>query len=255
MGPRKKNMLEALAASEAESPQSPQSPLRPRPSGASRASWPSPPAGLDRSTQLVLGCVVAALVLGAAYWLGRQNATVEAGPGPGDGARDSVQERAQSGTPSTSTRSPSADALSRPSDEGDPAPATASNPDSEQNPGDPLGENRDASAAGDLTADDLRFFEKSNRFTVRAIYYGNTPRGWMRALATYRYLRDLGLPAVAPIDQGNELVLCVGAEATREGRLSGFRSRLRALPGPPPSSETGAFAGAYFINIDDLVDR
>lgn len=263
MGPRKRNMLEALAASEREPAESPVFPGSG--SAPSRAIWPGTPTGLSRSTGLVLGSLVAALVLGAAYWLGRSTATVEAGgrgadqvDGPvdnTDGLVDHRDQRAPSGTPSSSAESESRDTLSGPSDEGVLATVAAVSTGSDEESDDPPGTAGDGSAASDLTADDLRFFDKSNRFTVRAIYYGNTPRGWQRALATYRYLRELGLPAVAPIDQGNELVLCVGAEPKREDRLSEYRSRLRALPGPPPSSETGAFAGAYFVNIDDLVER
>ena len=256
MGPRKRNMLEALAASERESTARPVFPESG--SAPSRAIWPGTSTGLSRSTGLVLGSLVAALVLGAAYWLGRSTATVEAG-GRGvdqvDGHVDHRDQGTPSGTPSSSAESESQDTLSGPSDEGVLAPAAAVSTGSDEESDDPRDTAGDGSAASDLSADDVRFFDKSNRFTVRAIYYGNTPRGWQRALATYRYLRELGLPAVAPIDQGNELVLCVGAEPKREDRLSEYRSRLRALPGPPPSSETGAFAGAYFVNIDDLVER
>jgi hypothetical protein len=243
-------MLEALTASEEESSAAS---VRPALSGGPAAGS----EGLPGSTRIVVGTVLAVLVAAAAYWLGRQDATVEAGGGPADSApltpaSGHADLETPSGNPSIQPEGASPDEPSPRSEAGDPAvAASGSAVETDQAPAGAGG----AAAAGDLTVDDRRFFEKSNRFTVRAIYYGNTPRGWLRALATYRYLRDLGLPAVAPIDQGNELVLCVGAEPTREGPLSEYRSRLRALPGPPPSSETGAFAGAYFVNIDDLVDR
>ena len=79
--------------------------------------------------------------------------------------------------------------------------------------------------------------------------------GWKRALTTYRYLRAQGLPAIAPIDEGPEIYLCVGAEPKLDGPLADIRMRLKTLPGPPPQNQPGAFASAFFKNIDDIVER
>ena len=106
-----------------------------------------------------------------------------------------------------------------------------------------------------LTEDDRRFIDPKNLFTVRAIYFNNDSRGWQRAIATYHHLRASGLPAIAPITQEKILVLCVGAEPTMNQELTQIQTKLRALPGPPPQYEPDAFADAFFVNIDDYLDR
>jgi len=105
-----------------------------------------------------------------------------------------------------------------------------------------------------LTEDDRAFLDKQNSQSVRAIQYDNDADGWERALATYHYLRGAGLPAVAPITQGEVLLICVGAEPKQNERLKEVRKTLQSLAGPPPRNEPGAFAGAYFVNIEDQVD-
>jgi len=108
----------------------------------------------------------------------------------------------------------------------------------------------------DLTEDDRRFLDPSrSRYTVRAIYFANDREGWSRSLSTYYYLRRAGLPAIAPIEKGEIVVICVGAEPSRTGELEQIRDRLQALPGPPPESEAHAFESAFFVNIDDQIDR
>lgn len=113
-----------------------------------------------------------------------------------------------------------------------------------------------ASEASDLTEDDRRFLDPNrSRYTVRAIYFDNDREGWSRSLSTYYYLRRAGLPAIAPIEKGEIVVICVGAEPSRTGELEQIRDRLQALPGPPPESEARAFESAFFVNIDDQIDR
>ncbi len=108
----------------------------------------------------------------------------------------------------------------------------------------------------DLTEDDRRFLDKSrSTYTVRAIYFANDREGKARARSTYWYLRNAGLPVIAPVQKGDIVVICVGAEPTRTGELEQIRDRLHSLPGPPPESEPGAFESAYFVNIDDQVER
>jgi hypothetical protein len=107
-----------------------------------------------------------------------------------------------------------------------------------------------------LTEDDQRFLDPDrSKFTVRAIQYENDDEGWGRAEIAYLYLRDAGVPAIAPIDKGGILLICVGAEPELAGKLEQIREQLRALPGPPPQNEPGAFSGAYPVNISDWVKR
>lgn len=230
MPPRKVNLLEAFQASQrADAPAAPAPLPRVEPSRPRRRSAPIASERAPIFVGLSLGGL---LLLAGAFWLGR----ITAG---GAGAERSF------GLGSAPEREegrwelpPSDDAWGDPEQQQRAEPARATELD-----------------AQGRTADDLAFYDKANRFTLRAIYYANTPKGWKRALDTYRYLRAQGMPAVAPIDQGDILVLCVGAAPTREGALSELSLRLRALQGPPPQSEEGAFAGAFFMNIDDLIER
>lgn len=108
----------------------------------------------------------------------------------------------------------------------------------------------------DLTEDDRRFLDASrSTYTVRAIYFADDREGKARARSTYWYLRNSGLPVIAPIQKGDIVVICVGAELTRTGELEQIRDRLHSLPGPPPESEPDAFESAYFVNINDQVQR
>jgi len=105
-----------------------------------------------------------------------------------------------------------------------------------------------------LNDDDVAFLSRENRFSVRAIQFDKNGRGPGLALEAYRYLRDAGFPAVAPITQGEVLVICVGAEPSRNAELQRLRAELQRLPGPPPRNEPGAFESAYYVNIEDQID-
>jgi hypothetical protein len=105
----------------------------------------------------------------------------------------------------------------------------------------------------ELTADDLAFLSRENRFSVRAIQFDDDERGRRLAYESYRYLRDKGLPAVTPLTQGEVLVICVGAEPEQNPALRDLRSRLHALEGPPPQRQPGAFDSAYIVNISDQI--
>ena len=228
MPPRKVNLLEAFKASQ-QAPEAPAAPA-PRSAPSRPAARRVAPVVVERAPIYVGLSVGALLLLGGAFWLGRitaPNADARSSTGPG-----AAPERESAGW----------DAPLESAAWNETEPAPAGEPSVELDP-----EGR--------TADDLAFYDKTNRFTVRAIYYANTSKGWKRALATYRYLRAQGLPAVAPIDQGENLVLCVGAAPVREGELTELSRRLQSLPGPPPQSEEAAFAGAFFVNIDDLIER
>ncbi len=106
-----------------------------------------------------------------------------------------------------------------------------------------------------LTADDQRFLDKNNRFTVRAIQYPNDTNGRSLAMQAYKHLRSAGLPAISPLEMNDIVVVCVGAEPGRAGRLAEIRTQLQGLAGPPPQNEPGAFSGAYDVNIKDYIDR
>lgn len=108
---------------------------------------------------------------------------------------------------------------------------------------------------GLLLEDDRRFLDPANRFTIRAIYFNEGPSGKARIDATYHHLRAAGLPVISPITQGKMLILCVGAEPALNERLKDIQSKVRALAGPPPQNEPGAFADAFAVNIDDYVER
>ena len=270
MSPRKSNMLEAFRASDslsadpaarsvgvkADAPRPLVKPagLGPTPFDSASSVWaPSVWASADwvaRAPIFLIATLVGLGLLGGAYWLGKLS--VGAAPG-GESASGEVWAAGEVDRwdyPDPGSGSAPEGVREAGSDRGEPSSATgASSPAPEPS------ELPDELDANGRTADDRSFYDKSNRFTVRAIYYGNTPKGRRRALTTYRYLRGLGLPTIAPIDQGDIIVLCIGAEPRREGRLAELSDRLRAFPGPPPRSEAGAFAGAYFVNIDDVVER
>lgn len=105
-----------------------------------------------------------------------------------------------------------------------------------------------------LTAADRAFLDRKNHYSVRAIQFSADDRGDELAETAYDYLCGLGLPAVAPITQGNIQIICVGAAPTRNAEIEQIRSTLRALPGPPPANEPGAFESAYLVNIEDQID-
>ncbi|MFT7484335.1 MAG: hypothetical protein ACI9F9_000175 [Candidatus Paceibacteria bacterium] len=106
-----------------------------------------------------------------------------------------------------------------------------------------------------MTEADRAFLDLNNRISVRAIQFDNDKRGTQRAREIYRYLREQGLPAVAPIAQGEVWVICVGAEPALNPSIERVRAQLQQLPGPPPQSQAGAFNSAYFVNIEDQIDE
>jgi len=261
MSPRKWNMLEAFQVSERsrtarDRPADPAVPSAKGPAPDERAAAPSAstssgssgrsaehPLFADRGARAPLpplAALIALALLAGAFWLGRWS------------VRNEVAAMGAGRAPSPEAGDPAAAGESTPPA----APGGARAP--EGAPGQPA-EPAQEPPAESYTADDLAFKDRQNRFTVRAIYYADTPEGWKRALSTYRYLRECGLPAVAPIAVGTELYLCVGAGPTldpsKDDRLAKIRQTLKALPGPPPQSEPGAFSGAFFQNIDDLVER
>jgi hypothetical protein len=105
-----------------------------------------------------------------------------------------------------------------------------------------------------LTLDDQAFLDANNNWTVIAISFANDDDGAVLATETYRYLREQGMPAVAPITQGKFLVVCVGAEPRRNAAIESVRAQLHRLAGPPPNLEQSPFSSAYFANIEDLID-
>lgn len=233
MPPRKVNLLEAFQASQrADAPAAPAPLPRAESSPALRPRRRSAPIVSERAPIFVGLSLGGLLLLAGAFWLGRISAR-------GSGVERSLGLGSAPGREESRWELP-------PDDE----PWGAEEPRARPEPA----RANELDAQG-RTADDRAFYDKTNRFTLRAIYYANTPKGWKRALDTYRYLRAQGMPAVAPIDQGDILVLCVGAAPAREGALSELSQSLRSLPGPPPQSEEGAFAGAFFMNIDDLIER
>lgn len=109
--------------------------------------------------------------------------------------------------------------------------------------------------ASSMPEADRRFLDKANRFTMRAVQFENDARGRELAMAVHAHMRAEGLPVVTPVELGDILVVCVGAEPILDGRLLQIQDRLQALDGPPPQNEPGAFAGAYAVNIDDYITR
>jgi hypothetical protein len=105
-----------------------------------------------------------------------------------------------------------------------------------------------------LSANDLRFLDKANRVTVMAIQYPNTPQGRGLAEKARAYLDGAGLPVISPVERGKDIVVLVGAAPDTSG-LQQIRTKLRATPGPPPQNEPGAFDDAYYVNIDDWIER
>lgn len=250
MPSRKTNMLEAWKAShdapsQAPQPAAPSAAPRPRPAPRARpprlAGEPGPLAlAIPERAPIFLALTLAELgLLALAFWLGRATAS---GPGTEAPVAGLAASPDSWSFPEGSASAPET------------APASAPQAEEPEGAASPAAPALELDAEG-RTADDRAFYDKSNRYTVRAIYYGNTPKGWKRALTAYRYLRGHGFPTVAPIDQGDIIVLCVGAAPERSGPLTELQERVRNLPGPPPASERGAFAGAYFVNIDDLVER
>jgi hypothetical protein len=105
-----------------------------------------------------------------------------------------------------------------------------------------------------LSANDLRFLDTANRITVMAIQYPNTAQGRGLAEKARAYLDGAGLPVISPVERGKDIVVLVGAAPDTSG-LEQIRTKLRATPGPPPQNEPGAFEDAYYVNIDDWIDR
>lgn len=133
-------------------------------------------------------------------------------------------------------------------------PAESDDPVVPAGPGPDEGGGAERATPSDLTAADLAFLSRENRFSVRAIQFDANPRGSKLALEAYLYLTELGYPAVAPITQGEMLVICVGAEPELNSELRRLRDELRQLPGPPPQSRAGEFDSAYEVNIADQID-
>jgi hypothetical protein len=236
MSPRKTSMLDAfLAPGGTEAGTERPAPARSSPPRPARERSGRAPAA-ERSGLFVLAGLGVVGALAGAFWLGR--ATAPSSEVLAASPRAERGERPASPSPAWQLSSLGSAEAERPAGSG----AAAR----------PLPDGVDESGR---TADDRAFYERGNRFTVRAIRYANTQNGWQSALTVYRYLREQGLPAIAPIDQGDLIVLCVGAEPQREGRLEEIRQRLEKLPGPPPRNERAAFSGAYFDNIDHLIER
>ncbi len=105
-----------------------------------------------------------------------------------------------------------------------------------------------------LTAADRAFLDRKSRLSVRAIEFPATERGNKLANITYEYLLASGLPAVAPITQGEIQFICVGAAPTLNAEIEAIQAALQAMPGPPPGNQVGAFSSAYFVNIEAQID-
>lgn len=124
-----------------------------------------------------------------------------------------------------------------------------------QDPSGPAaGETVSPATASSLTEDDLAFLNLENNWTVIAITFDNNESGGKLATETYKYLREQNLPAVQHVTQGKYLTICVGAEPAQNEAIKGIRATLQGLAGPPPRNEKGAFASAYFVQIEDQID-
>jgi len=135
-----------------------------------------------------------------------------------------------------------------------PVPSEETGADPDSHLGVPTVDPRRPARPTDMTADDRAFLDSKNNWTVVAISFDNSQTGGDLALATYHYLREQGMPAVAPLTRGDYLQICVGAEPSHNDAIERVRAELRRLPGPPPRSEKGAFESAHFANIEDLID-
>jgi hypothetical protein len=105
-------------------------------------------------------------------------------------------------------------------------------------------------ALGTASPGNAGLMDPANRVTLRVIYYAEDEED--RAWETHDYLVDQGLPVGSPVRTGRIIVLLVGA-ASGAGELEGLKGRLRTLPGP--HNESGAFKGAYVVNIDSYIER
>lgn len=258
MTPRKRNMLEAFQAGRdlpgpisADRPsagtrQHAAGPLAEGPgdlasagAGAARPalevrSDAGPPRARGDALPVLVPAALVVLLLG--FWLGRLS-TGWWGGGPAPASGDLAFE----------TRV--ADGAREPGREAAPAPPDPGRAAAAQAPG------ATVSPEG-YTADDLAFLDKRNRITLRAIYYDATPAGRRKALESYQHLRAHGLPAVAPLEVGDLVLICVGAAPRlNDPELERLRQRLLTLEGPPPLSEPTPYATAFQINIDAVVVR
>ncbi len=137
---------------------------------------------------------------------------------------------------------------------------TATTPQAPANPGAPASNAPAANLppptpAVGTTSQDRAFRDPKNRFTIRVGQYDNDPAGIASAQAAYRYLLVEGGLAVAPavsID-GQYLVLCVGAEAKKDGLNSqlGWVHQLRG----PAGGKKLPYTDAWIDNIDHVVRR
>lgn len=211
----------------------------------------SSPAGL------VLGALLV-FVLGFA--LGRGTAGALAGGGPPRGGAGLVLETHLAQEPSPSGALPGGgDAAARPPTGGGASPASAAEPASTGSAAAASEAKRAAAEenTGDgFTADDRAFLDPKNRYTLRVLTCDSTPLGRDLAVASYRHLRAMGLPAIVPFLVGDSYYLCVGAvPSTKDPRLADWKARLRELDGPPPQNEPRPYASAFAVNIDDVVER
>ncbi len=92
--------------------------------------------------------------------------------------------------------------------------------------------------------------DPANQYTVIAATYGRTRSDF--AWATHDQMKDLGLPVFTPWQRERDILVLVGAAATKEG-LREVEARLRRLDGWDGAKD--AYADAYIDRIDKLIVR
>lgn len=92
--------------------------------------------------------------------------------------------------------------------------------------------------------------DPANQYTVIAATYGRTRSDF--AWATHDQMKDLGLPAFTPWQREKDILVLVGAAATKE-ELRDLEARLRRLDGWDGAKS--AYADAYIDRIDKLIVR
>lgn len=196
---------------------------------------------VDPRRLAILGGVLAvlAIVFALGQWLGVDDPADEVRAGGGLADNGMLERELREAESRTERTGPAGRAGSQPA----PAAAVESS------------RTGDASAAGDYyTEDDRAFFDPNNLYTVRVIQFNRDERGQELAWECYYYLRDQGLPAITPLEQGSAIMIYVGA-SSNVSDLERLAEYVSGLPGPPPRSRPGEFQGAYRVNIEDQVDR
>jgi hypothetical protein len=221
-------ILSSGAPASRPAPAAPIAPGRPTAKSPPPAREQRPRTGIlaravsDRVVQTALVLFLVGISL--AYWLG-QKSTAEVAAAPHAGG-----DAATNG------------ALVRPSVE-KPIPRAGSEL-AEQN----------SKIAANGTAHERAFMDKANKYTLRLIQYKNDEAGLKAARAACDVLLNReGLPVVGPIVRGEILLVCAGY-ASKQPDLDSLRTYVRELRGVSNKNDK-PFAGAYVVNIDDVIRR